>query len=156
MPLQSDIINIIVSTTLVYVFVVGAMRIFGKSEIAQLSLIDLVFIMLLGNAVQNAMVGSDTSLVGGLIAAITLFVMDWLIKKFNFDHPHFLDSIQGGPTVLIHNGKTINDNIKKSMITNEELMEAIRQHGIADPRDVDLAILEEDGSISVLEKKIQS
>lgn len=85
MPLQSDIINIIVSTTLVYVFVVGAMRIFGKSEIAQLSLIDLVFIMLLGNAVQNAMVGSDTSLVGGLIAAITLFVMDWLIKKFNFE-----------------------------------------------------------------------
>ena len=151
--LQADILNIVFSTTMIYLFVVGGMRIFGKTEVSQLSLVDLVFLMLLGNAVQNAMVGSDTTLGGGLIAAITLFVMNWVMKKFNFHHPKVLSFIQGGPVVLIKDGKLIDKNIRKSLITENELMEIIRQHGFHSLTEVDLAILEEDGKISVLDKR---
>lgn len=152
----SGTVSVALNSALIYIFVVVAMRVFGKSEVAQLSVIDLVFIMLLGNAVQNAMVGNNTTVIGGVVAAITLFVMDWLMKKFNFKHHHILDSMSGGPLVLIHNGKILENNLKRAMITQAELMEALREHGVSGPSDVDMAVLEEDGNISVLEKKDDS
>lgn len=138
------------SSVAVYLFIVIAIRFFGKTEIAQLSVMDLVFIMLLSNAVQNAMVGSDTSLPGGLVAAAALFITDFLFKECLYRFPWFGKLMQGEPLMLIYKGHVNDANMKKARLTTDELLEAIREHGAEKVSDVDLAVLEVDGNISVL------
>lgn len=147
---MSGYLRIIISSVCVYIFIVAAIRIFGKKELAQLSVIDLVFILLISNSVQNAMVGNDSSLVGGLIAAASLFVVNHLLKIIIFKFPHLGKLIQGEPIMLVYNGKLNMENIEKSKISVKELMEAIREHGVSSIQDVDLAVLEVDGNISIL------
>jgi uncharacterized membrane protein YcaP (DUF421 family) len=134
----------------VYIFIVVAIRLFGKKELAQLSVVDLVFILLISNSVQNAMVGADTSLLGGLIAAVSLFSVNLILKYSLFRNKKFNELLQGNPIMLVHKGKIIHPNFDKLKITHEELDAAIREHGIDKISHVDLAILEVDGSISVL------
>lgn len=138
------------STAVVYVFIVISIRLFGKTEIAQLSVIDLVFIMLLSNAVQNAMVGPDATLIGGLVAATTLFLMNIAFKRALYYFPRFNRLVQGSPLTLIRHGHIYDRALSQAMMTQEELMEALREHGALHLEDVDLAILEVDGTISVL------
>lgn len=154
--MASDYIHIILSSAAVYIFVVIALRLFGKKELSQLSVVDLVFVLLISNAVQNAMVGSDTTLPGGLIAAGTLFIINFVFKQILYRFPKFGKFIQGEPIMLVYNGVPNVDNIKRSMITMDELMEAIREHGVSKIDDVDLAILEVDGNISVLSHDFQN
>jgi uncharacterized membrane protein YcaP (DUF421 family) len=134
----------------VYAFIVAAIRLFGKKELAQLSVIDLVFILLISNAVQNAMVGSDTSLQGGLIAAGALFLTNFLLKKFMYNHESISKFIQGEPVMLIYQGKIKKHNLKTVGFTEEELEAVVREHGIEHIEKVDLAVLEVDGNVSVL------
>jgi uncharacterized membrane protein YcaP (DUF421 family) len=147
---------IVLSTACVYLFIVIAMRLFGKTEVAQLSIIDLVFVMLLSNAVQNAMVGSDTSLAGGLVAAATLFVMDGLFKKCLYRIPWFSRFLQGDPVILIQKGQEQQRNMRRALISHDELMEALREHGVEDEGQVDYAVLEVDGNISVLSQQFRT
>jgi Predicted membrane protein len=148
--LLSGYLKIMLSSVTVYVFIVLAIRIFGKKELAQLSVIDLVFILLISNAVQNAMVGEDSSLLGGLIAAASLFIVNHVFKLVLYHFPGLSRLIQGEPLMLIYNGKLNMDNIRKSKITVREIMEAIREHGVSTIEEVDLAVLEVDGNISIL------
>lgn len=148
--------SIVLSTAVVYVFIIVALRLFGKTEIAQLSVVDLVFILLISNAVQNAMVGPDASLAGGLVAATTLFVMDFLFKTCLYRIPWFNKLLQGSPSVLIRHGRVDQRNLKRAMLTNDELMEALREHGVEYIKDVDMAVLEVDGNISVLADQFQA
>lgn len=141
---------IIVSSACVYVFIVAAIRIFGKKEFAQLSVFDLVFVLLISNAVQNAMVGSDTSLTGGLVAATTLFAVNSLFKYLTFRFPGLRTFISGDPKILIYNGKVNETNLRSEHISLNELLETIHEHGSRSIQDVDLAVLETDGNISVL------
>lgn len=134
----------------VYVFILVAIRLFGKKELAQLSIIDLVFILLISNAVQNAMVGSNVSLSGGLVAAGTLFVMNYLFKTLIYRFPRFSNVVQGHAIMLIYEGRIIKENLIKSRISLFEIEEAAREHGVASLDDVDLAVLEVDGNISIL------
>ncbi|MEA5257678.1 DUF421 domain-containing protein [Arcicella aquatica] len=134
----------------VYVFIVAAIRLFGKKELSQLSVIDLVFILLISNAVQNAMVGDDTSLLGGFAAAGGLFVMNFVLKKVMFKHEAISRLIQGEPLMLVYQGKVKEEALDKSGLSLDELHAAIREHGVEDIKKVDLAILEVDGNISVL------
>jgi uncharacterized membrane protein YcaP (DUF421 family) len=134
----------------VYAFIVAAIRLFGKKELSQLSVIDLVFILLISNSVQNAMVGSDTSLQGGMIAAGALFLTNFMLKKFMFNHEFISKFIQGEPVMLIYKGKVKPHNLKAAGFTLEELEAAVREHGIEYIEKVDLAVLEVDGNISVL------
>ena len=97
--------KIILSSVSVYIFIVFAIRLFGKNELAQLSIIDLVFILLISNAVQNAMVGTDTSLGGGLVAATSLFIVNYVFKRVMYRFPRFNKLIQGEALLLIYNGK---------------------------------------------------
>lgn len=143
---------IIVSTAVVYLFIVIALRVFGKTEIAQLSVTDLVFIMLLSNAVQNAMVGQNSTLSGGVAAAATLFVANFIFKQCLYFFPGFSRVIQGQSLMLIYKGKINERNLKSARLTHEELMESIREHGVRNVSEVDLAVLEVDGNISVLSK----
>ncbi len=147
---QNSYIRIILSTVTVYLFIVIAIRLFGKTEISQLSVTDLVFIMLISNAVQNAMVGPDNSLSGGLVAAAALFVVNYLFKMCLYRFPKFGRIVQGESVMLIYRGKINRKNIQKTRLTMDELMEAVREHGVSKISEVDLAVLEVDGNISVL------
>jgi uncharacterized membrane protein YcaP (DUF421 family) len=134
----------------VYVFILLAIRLFGKKELAQLSVVDLVFILLISNSVQNAMVGPSTSLFGGLIAAFVLFSVNFIFKKIIFKHKKISEFIQGKSVVLIYDGLVQFHNLNEVEITIEELNEAIREHGILDIEHVKLAMLEVDGNISII------
>lgn len=150
LTINNPIIDITLRATIVYLFIIIAIRIFGKKELAQLSVIDLVFILLISNAVQNAMVGPNTSLLGGLIAAAALFVVNFILKLFVFKSKKFGDFLQGEPIMLVYKGKIVHKNLHKAQISTEELEASIREHGVDSVKDVDLATLEVDGNISVL------
>ncbi|NJD03933.1 MAG: DUF421 domain-containing protein [Ruminiclostridium sp.] len=143
-------LQIIISCTVVYLFLIIAIRLFGKKELAQLSVVDLVFILLISNAVQNAMVGPDNSLAGGLVAAATLFAVNFLFKYLLYRFPKFGMFIQGEPILLVYKGRINRQNLRRARISDDELKEAIREHGVLLVEDVDLAVLEIDGNISIL------
>ena len=147
---------IIISSASVYIFIVLAIRLFGKKELAQLSVIDLVFILLISNSVQNAMVGSNSTLTGGLIAATTLFVVNYLLKKILLRSRRLNQMIQGNPLMLIYNGQIIQPHLDQAQISMEEIEAAVREHGVETVKQVNLAVLEVDGNISVLSDNFSS
>jgi len=144
------------SSAAVYVFIVAALRLFGKKEIAQLSVVDLVFVLLISNAVQNAMVGPDTSLLGGLTAAATLFVLNFVLKWVIYRFSKVSNLVEGKTVMLIYNGVVDRDNLRRTKISMEELNEALREHGVRSTDEVNLAVLELDGNISVLSNDYRS
>lgn len=150
-----DILNIVLRSVAVYLFVLLAIRLFGKRELAQLSVVDLVLILLISNSVQNAMVGSDTSLLGGLIAAASLFVVNYLLKIVLFRSKTFTEALQGHPILLVYQGHVIHKHLDETKISLEEVEAAIREHGVESIADVNLAVLEVDGNISVLSNNFQ-
>lgn len=150
MELFEGYLKIVLSSSAVYLFIIGAIRLFGKKELAQLSIIDLVFILLISNAVQNAMVGTDSSLAGGLVAAMTLFLINTLFKYLLYHYPRFGNFVQGTELMLIYKGQMNNSNMIKARLSKEELLEAVREHGVSEIREVDLAVLEIDGNISII------
>lgn len=153
--LQNNYVRIVFSTLAVYLFIVIAIRIFGKKELAQLSVVDLVFILLISNAVQNAMVGPDSSLGGGLVAASTLFLFNYILKYLQYRFPKLSKVVQGDASMLIYKGRILDEHLKKARISQDELMEAVREHGVESVTEVDLAVLEVDGNISVLSDQYQ-
>lgn len=153
--LNNPYLNIIVSSSIIYLFITIAIRIFGKKELSQLSVLDLVFVLLISNAVQNAMVGSDSSLLGGLIAASTLFALNYIFKYFLFRSKKLTKLLEGEPIILVSGGKVQEKNLRKLQITFDELLEAIREHGVSDLKEVDLAIFEMDGNISIQSNDFQ-
>jgi hypothetical protein len=134
----------------VYVFIIVAIRVFGKKEFAQLSIIDLVFILLISNSVQNAMVGADTSLEGGLVAAFSLFLMNYVFKKISLVSKEFSKAIEGEPIMLIYQGEVKLDGLEKAQISIDQLKAVVREHGVESVELVNLAMFEVDGNISVL------
>jgi uncharacterized membrane protein YcaP (DUF421 family) len=147
---MDNYLHIILSTTGVYLFIILALRLLGKTELAQLSITDLIFVLLISNAVQNAMVGSDTSLEGGILAASVLFILNLIFKKLKYKFPSIKKVMEGEPVILIHKGKLLEENCRKNNITKDELLQAIREHGSASIEEVDSLILEADGNISVV------
>ena len=127
-----------------------ALRIFGKKELSQLNTADVILILLISNSVQNAMVGSDTTLWGGLAAASVLFIINFTLKKLMYKYKRFSDFMQEKPEILIHNGVLDFKSLSKLNITNDELKEAMREHGVEYFADVKLAMLEIDGNISII------
>ena len=134
----------------VYLFMILAIRLFGKKELAQLSVVDLVFILLISNSVQNAMVGSDSTLLGGMSAAFALFLSNYIFKYFLRKNVGFSRMVQGHKIMLIHEGVVSEKGLDEAMMSIEELQQAVREHGVEHIRDVNLAILEVDGNISIL------
>lgn len=141
---------IVAKSSVVYLFILGAIRLFGKKELAQLSVVDLVFILLISNSVQNAMVGSDNSLQGGIAAALGLFIVNYLLKTLSYRFSSVNKALQGESIMLIYEGKLLTEHCKKAMISKEEVEAAVREHGVKSIEDVNLAVLEVDGNISVV------
>jgi uncharacterized membrane protein YcaP (DUF421 family) len=142
--------DIIIRSASVYIFMLIALRIFGKKELSQLNTADVILILLISNSVQNAMVGSDISLWGGLAAATVLFAINFVLKKLMYKSQKFSDFMQEKPEILIHNGILDFKTLSKLNITSDELREAIREHGIEKFSSVKLAMLEIDGNISII------
>ena len=134
----------------IYFFIIIAIRLFGKKELSQLSVIDLVFILLISNSVQNAMVGSDTSLQGGMAAALGLFICNYIFRYFLRRSEEFNKLVQGEKIVIVLNGDVLSQGLRDSKMTLEEIQMAIREHGVKDIKEADLVVLEVDGNLSVL------
>lgn len=140
-------------TALVYFAILVGVRLAGKREIGQMTAFDLVLLLLLSNAVQNAMTGPDTSIAGGIEAAVTLFAVNAFIVYVAFRIPGVQSQLAGKATVLICRGTIEPQNLRAELITQDELLAALREHGVESPADVALAVLEVDGSISVLRRE---
>jgi uncharacterized membrane protein YcaP (DUF421 family) len=143
-------LDITLRSVAVYFFMIIALRIFGKKELSQLNTADVILILLISNSVQNAMVGANTSLYGGIIAAFSLFLINYIFKKVMLKSKFIKELVQDKPEVLIHNGKIEFKTIARLGITAEELEEAMREHGIEYYKDVKLAMFEIDGNISII------
>jgi uncharacterized membrane protein YcaP (DUF421 family) len=149
------LVQIAVRTLLIYVIVLIGIRVLGKREVGQMTPFDLVLLLLIANAVQNAMTGPDNTVTGGIVAAVTLLAANALVTRVVFRNKRMRRLVAGSPTLLIHDGATVKENLEKERITADELQQALREHGIARVQDVQLAVLEVDGSISVLKKEEQ-
>ena len=147
---MNEYLDIILRSTAVYFFMIIALRFFGKKELSQLNTADVILILLISNSVQNAMVGSNTSLYGGIAAATVLFTINFILKKLMFKYKKFGNFMQEKPEILIHNGNLDFKALSKLNISNDELKEAMREHGIEFFKDVKLAMLEIDGNISII------
>lgn len=145
-----EILDIVLRSTAVYLFMVLALRITGRKELSQLNTSDVVLILLISNAVQNAMVGPDTSLAGGITAAAALFLLNMLFKKVILRNRKLRGLILQKPEILVHDGKVDLPTMNRLGITSEELDEALREHGIETLKEVKLAMFEIDGNISII------
>jgi uncharacterized membrane protein YcaP (DUF421 family) len=129
---------------------VVAIRLFGKNQLSQLNAGDVVLLLLISNAVQNAMVGQNTSLQGGLIAALVLFAANFIVKRLMFSNRKFESFLEDDPVILIRDGVIDEKALDEVKISKDELQEAIREHGVDGIKNVKLSILEVDGNISVI------
>jgi len=148
-----SLLEVAFRTVLVYAIVLAGIRLTGKREVGQMATFELVLILLLANAVQNAMTGPDTSLSGGLVSACTLLLTNVIVTRLSSRSRKLRAALEGTPTVLILKGSIIKKNMEKEHIAQEELEQALREHGVSTVTDVGIAVLEVDGSISVLKKE---
>lgn len=139
----------------VYTVIIIAFRLAGKKHVAQLSLIDFILILLVSNAVQNAMVGEDTSVEGGIIAGLTLVAMNIILTKLIVKSERIAKIVEGEPVLLVRHGKMLTSQLKHENIRIEEVYEAMHRAGVAQLEDVALAILETDGAISIIKHDVK-
>jgi len=144
------LLQIVLRTGVIYLLVLIGVRLSGKREVGQMTPFDLTLLLLLSNSVQNAMTGPDTSLLGGVIAACTLLVLNYLVADVAGAKRRWRKLIEGEPTLLVHDGKIIQAHMLREHVSMDELHRALREHGIGSCEQVALAVLEVDGSISCL------
>jgi uncharacterized membrane protein YcaP (DUF421 family) len=145
--------EMIVRAVVVYGFLLVLLRLTGKRQVGQLAPFDLVLLLVLSNAVQNSMNAGDNSLVGGLLSAATLIALNYVVGVATYRSKKLETVIEGRPQVLIHNGKLFEDVMARALLTHHELNAALRQAGCTCIEDVHAAILENNGSISVVAVK---
>lgn len=148
-----SIIEKILRPVIVYIFLIIGLRLAGKRELAQLNPFDLVVLLTLSNTVQNAIIGNDNSVTGGLIGAVTLLTLNALVARFLFKHPQIDKMVEGTSNVLLENGQIKHDRLKKELITLTDLESAARKEGFASLDEVERAVLEPGGSISCIGKQ---
>ena len=148
--------QIVVRSAVVYGFLLIVLRLMGKRQIGQLAPFDLVLILVLSNAVQNAMNGGDNSVFGGLVSASTLFALNSAVGVVTSRSKRAEALIEGHPLVLIHNGKLYDAMLKRANITRHELNSALRQAGCGCVDEVQYAVLENNGAISVVPRDRES
>ncbi|MFL5561509.1 MAG: DUF421 domain-containing protein [Gemmatimonadaceae bacterium] len=143
----------LIRTFLVYSFLLVGLRLAGKREMGQLNPFDFVVLLLLSNTVQNAIIGNDNSLLGGLVGATALLIINWFVVRFLYTHPAFARLVEGDPDLLIRNGKIIPSRMKKELITPAELEAAARRQGIDGLHKVDTCRLEVGGALTFVPKE---
>src|ERR1035437_9206531 len=137
----------------VYLVLVILLRLFGERELAQLNPFDLVVLLTLSNTVQNAIIGEDNSITGGIIGAATLLLVNYLVVRFLFRHQKLDSLVEGEATVLIEHGRILEDRLTKEMLSLQDLEAAAHKQGFGELREVDHATLDPSGTISFPGKK---
>ena len=151
LPIAEKILRPII----VYVFLVLLLRVFGKRELAQLNPFDLVVLLSLSNTVQNAIIGDDNTVAGGLIGAFTLLFVNYLVVRFLFRHRRLDQIIEGKPSVLVKDGHVCKDALAKELITIAELKTLARRQGFEGLHEVESCILEPGGAF-IMKRKCPS
>ncbi len=142
--------QIAVRSFLVYLAVFVGLRLMGKRELGQMTVFDLVVVLLIANAVQNAMTGPDFSVQGGILAAFVLLVANRGVAFLRVQRGWWGRLIEGKPTLLVRDGRVIRSALRREEIDRADVEMAAREHGIAALSDVQMAVLETDGSISIV------
>ena len=142
--------QIIYRTALVYIVVLAGMRVTGARQLGQMTPFDLVLILLIANAVQNAMVGPDVSIFGGLAAAGTLLLTNRIVAYATDHVPALRRAVEGQTVLLINDGQILEAHVKRAGLTDDLVMQAVREHGFDHVSDVRTAILEIDGTVSIV------
>jgi uncharacterized membrane protein YcaP (DUF421 family) len=150
--LGAPVLEKVLRPAMVYVFLVIALRVFGKRELAQLNPFDLVVLLSLSNTVQNAIIGNDNSLTGGLIGALSLLVINYLVVRFLFRHRRLDQLLEGKPTVLIEHGRLRKDALARELLTRSELVTVLHRQGFENLDEVERCVLEPGGTFFIQRK----
>jgi len=146
------VIEKIARPVLVYIFLVVALRVFGKRELAQLNPFDLVVLLSLSNTVQNAIIGNDNSLTGGLIGALALLTVNYAVVRFLFRHRRLDQIFEGKPTILVEAGRIVRPALAKELLTRAELMAVLHRQGFDSLEEVERCVLEPGGTFYIQRK----
>jgi uncharacterized membrane protein YcaP (DUF421 family) len=150
--LGAPVLEKVLRPVIVYLCLVALLRIFGKRELAQLNPFDLVVLLSLSNTVQNAIIGNDNSLTGGLIGALTLLAINYLVVRFLFRHRRLDQIFEGQPAVLIDKGHVITKALARELMTHAELATVLHRQGFAGTEEVDRCVLEPGGTFAISRK----
>ncbi len=152
---EVQILEKIVRPLIVYFFLLVTFRIVGKRELGQMTPFDLIVLLTISNVLQNAMIGPDNSLTGGVIGGVALFCANGLIGRLTIHFPRIARLLEGKPTPLIEDGKVLSRNLRREVMTRAELERAIRKHELDPETDLALikrALLEQDGTVTIIHK----
>jgi len=149
LPILEKILRPIV----VYIFLIIGLRLSGKRELAQLNPFDLVVLLTLSNTVQNAIIGDDNTVIGGIIGATSLLAINYLVVRFLYGHRDLDQIVEGRADILVEDGKVHEDKLKRELITPEELAAAARKQGFESLADVRQCVLEPGGTLTFIAKK---
>ena len=152
---EVQVLEKIVRPLIVYFFLLLMFRIAGKRELGQMTPFDLVVLLTISNVLQNAMIGADNSLSGGLIGGLTLFIANGLVGRLTLRFPGIARLLEGKPTLLIEDGRVLTKNLRREVMTKAELERAVRKHDLDPETDLPLirrALLEQDGSVTIIHK----
>lgn len=147
--LHQPVLEKVLRPALMYVLLVGFLRLFGKRELAQLNPFDLVVLLTLSNTVQNAIIGDDNTLLGGAIGALALLTVNWLLSKAIYKLPRFNSALEGSAATLIQNGQVDGAVMDRETLTQEELLSVLNKNGFSAPAEVELCRLEPNGTFFV-------
>ena len=146
----SSLPDVVLRTAIVYLFLVAALRVSGKREVAQMSVLELVVILVISDAVQNSMVGDNTSIYGGLLAVVTLLTGDFLLRWLSRRSKKVRHVIEGEPRLIVRDGRLLRHAIEEEGLGIDDVRAAVREHGLSRIEDVRFAVLETNGTISVI------
>jgi uncharacterized membrane protein YcaP (DUF421 family) len=152
---EVQILEKVLRPLVVYFFLLVAFRLAGKRELGQITPFDLIILLTISNVLQNAMIGPDNSLTGGIIGGLTLFVANGLVGRLTLYSPRIAMLLEGKPTPLVENGRILGRNLRREVMTRSELDRAIRKHGLepeADLPRIKRALLEQDGTVTIILK----
>jgi uncharacterized membrane protein YcaP (DUF421 family) len=142
----------VIRAAVVYLFLLIAFRLTGKRQVGQMTTFDLIVVLIISNVLQNAMIGPDNSVVGGIIGAAVILIVNFLIAELALRSRRAERILEPEPTVLIVNGKIVERNLRKELISTADLHSALRKDGVISAEDVKLAVLEPNGTISIIKK----
>jgi uncharacterized membrane protein YcaP (DUF421 family) len=149
----SNLAEVALRTAIVYAFLVIGLRLGGKREVGQLAILDLIVLLVIADAVQNAMVGDNTTLWGGLVAASTLLILDKALKSLSGRSRSIKRVLEGEPRLLVRDGRLLERAMREEGVDLDDLEMAIREHGLAKIGEVGLGVLERDGTISIVPRE---
>jgi uncharacterized membrane protein YcaP (DUF421 family) len=150
---EIPLIEKVIRSIVVYLFLLVGFRLAGKRQLGQMTAFDLVVLLIISNVVQNAVIGNDTSLGGGLLGATVILLLNALIAWLTFRHKPIERLVEHSPTVLVKNGRLLRENFRRERLSLPEFRAALRREGVVSLRDVRYVILEEDGHLSVITRR---